>query len=132
LAWANPQHSGLYKFAGDAIRLALLHGVIKKEELWIGTDSEFWQKICNCGIPEIERHTQYVNEHTRFDIVSSKGDERLVLDLMLKIRTIDPEILVRAGDRVEVRRLSELDESFARERVEYIKSKGKPILLAVS
>ena len=58
LAWANPHHSGLYKFAGDAIRLALAHEVIRKDELWLGTDTEFWNKIVNCGIKEIDEKTQ--------------------------------------------------------------------------
>lgn len=134
LAWANPHHSGLYKFAGDAIRLALGHKVIRKEELWIGTDDQFWRKIANCGIPDIEMNTKYVNEHTRFDVVSSAkdGDGKLVLELKLKVRTIDPEILVREGNEAKVRRLTELDDAFAKERQEYINSKSGPIFLAVS
>ena len=132
LAWANPHHSGLYKFAGDAIRLALAHGVIRKEELWVGTDSEFWSKILNCGIDEIDEKTRYVNERTKFEIVSSANDGELVLELKLKIRTIDPEVLVKYDDGVRVQRLTELDATFAKERQTYIDSKSKPIYLAVS
>jgi hypothetical protein len=132
LAWANPHHSGLYKFAGDAIRLALAHGVIRKEELWVGTDSEFWSKILNCGIDEIDEKTRYVNERTKFEVVSSVNDGELVLELKLKIRTIDPEVLVKYDDGVRVQRLTELDDTFAKERQTYIDSKSKPIYLAVS
>jgi len=132
LAWANPHHSGLYKFAGNAIRLALAHQVIKKEELWIGTDSEFWQKILDCGIPEIEEHTRYTNDWTKFEIVSSKKNGDLVLELKLKIRTIDPEIVIQDENEVQVRRLSEVDPTYAKERQDYINSKKGPIFLAVS
>jgi HD superfamily phosphohydrolase len=132
LAWANPHHSGLYKFAGDAIRLALAHGVIRKDELWVGTDSEFWSKISNCGIQEIQEKTRYVNERTKFEIVSSTEDGELVLELKLKIRTIDPEVLVKHEDGVRVKRLTELDAEFAKMRKDYIDSKGKPLYLAVS
>jgi len=132
LAWANPHHSGLYKFAGDAIRLALVHGVIRKDELWLGTDAEFWNKILNCGIKEIDEKTQYVNEFTSFKMVSSVKEGEIVLELTLKIRTIDPEILVRHQDKVSVQRLTELDKEFAKERQDYINSKSKPIYLAVS
>lgn len=132
LAWANPHHSGLYKFAGDAIRLALAHGVIRKDELWLGTDAEFWDKILNCGIAKIDEKTQYVNEFTTFKTVSSPEDGEIVLELTLKIRTIDPEIVVRQGDGVKVQRLTELDKAFAKEKQDYINSKSKPIYLAVS
>lgn len=132
LAWANPHHAGLYKFAGDAIRLALAHGVIRKDELWVGTDLEFWNKILNCGIKEIDEKTKYVNEHTTFRLVQSVKDGELVLELKLKIRTIDPEILVRQHDESKIQRLSELDLEFAKERQDYIDSKSKPIYLAVS
>ena len=132
LAWANPHHSGLYKFAGDAIRLAIAHGVIRKDELWIGTDAQFWDKILNCGIKEIDEKTQYVNAHTKFTMVSSLKDGDLVLELKLKVRTIDPEVLVRKGDTFKVQRLSELDKDYAKERQDYIDSKSKPIYLAVS
>jgi HD superfamily phosphohydrolase len=132
LAWANPHHSGLYNFAGDAIRLALAHEVIRKDELWLGTDAEFWDKIMNCGIKEIDEKTRYVNEFTTFKMVSSPKDGEIVQELTLKIRTIDPEILVRQDDKVKVQRLTELDEEFAKERQDYINSKSKPIYLAVS
>ena len=55
-----------------------------------------------------------------------------MLELTLKIRTIDPEILVRHQDKVSVQRLTELDKEFAKERQDYINSKSKPIYLAVS
>lgn len=132
LAWANPHHSGLYKVAGDAIRLALAHGVIRKDELWVGTDAEFWNKIVNCGIPEIDAKTQYVNDRTSFTMVSSVKDGELVLELTLKIRTIDPEVLLTQDDKVEVHRLTELDTAYAKEKQDYINSRSGPIYLAVS
>jgi len=64
--------------------------------------------------------------------VSSLKDGDLVLELKLKIRTIDPEVLVRNGDAFKVQRLSELDKDYAKERRDYIDSKSKPIYLAVS
>ena len=131
-AWANPHHSALYKFAGDAIRLALAHGVIRKDELWLGTDAEFWDKIVNCGIDEVNEKTKYVNEFTTFKMVSSPKDGEMVLELKLKIRTIDPEIVARQDGRVKVQRLTELDEDFAKEKQDYINSKSKPIYLAVT
>ena len=132
LAWAKPHHAGLYKFAGDAIRLALTHGVIRKEELWVGTDEQFWNKILSCGIKEINEKTQYVNEHTKFTKVPSLEDGELVLELTLKIRTIDPEVVVPQGNILKVYRLSELDEDYAKEREDYIDSNSEPIYLAVS
>jgi hypothetical protein len=132
LAWANPRHSGLYKFAGDAIRLALVHGVIRKEELWVGTDTEFWGKILNCGIKEIDEKTQYINEHATFTAVSSVNDGELVLELKLKIRTIDPEVLIRQNNEAKVKHLTELDAEYAKEKQDYINSKSRPIYLAVS
>lgn len=132
LAWANPHHAGLYTFAGDAIRLALTHGVIRKDELWTGTDREFWNKIVTCGIKEIDEKTRYVNDRTTFTIVSGPEDGEIVLNLKLKIRTIDPEILVRTGDTVEVHRLSDLDKDYAKERNDYINTMSGPIYLAVS
>jgi uncharacterized protein len=131
LAWANPHHSGLYKFAGDAIRLALQHGVIKKDQLWIGTDEQFWNTILGCGIQEIDEMTKYVNEHTKFEVVS-KQEIGNVLDLTLKVRTIDPEILVHGGEGILVMRLSQLDERYKREREDYIESKRGAIRLKVS
>jgi len=56
----------------------------------------------------------------------------MVLALNLKIRTIDPEVLVRQGDHVKVQRLSELDADYGREREAYIDSKRNPIYVAVS
>lgn len=134
LAWANPHHSGLYKFAGDAIRLALQYGVIKKEELWIGTDEQFWDKIVHCGIREIDEMTRYVNDHTRYEVIPRRegADKGIVLELKLKIRTIDPEIVLSGETGVHVMRLSEIDEAYKREREEYIESKREPILLKVS
>jgi uncharacterized protein len=132
LAWANPHHAGLYKFAGDAIRLALAHRVITKEELWVGTDGEFWNKILGCGIKEIDEKTRYVNEHTIFTMVSGPKDGEIVLNLTLKIRTIDPEIVVRQGEKTEVHRLSELDMDYQKEREDYINTMSRPIYLAVS
>lgn len=132
LAWANPHHSGLYEFAGDAIRLALEHEVIRKDELWQGTDSEFWDKIVNCGVPDVDEMTRYVREDTKFDVVPSAKDGKMVLELRLKIRTVDPEILVCEDKVFKVQRLSELDMDFAREREAYIHSKSKPIYVAVS
>jgi hypothetical protein len=132
LAWANPHHAGLYEFAGDAIRLALAHAVIRKDELWQGTDSEFWDKIVNCGVPDVDEKTRYVTEDTKFDVVPSAKDGKMVLELRLKIRTIDPEMLVCEDKVFKVQRLSELDMDFAREREAYIHSKSKPIYVAVS
>jgi len=134
LAWANPHHSGLYKFAGDAIRLALQYGVIKKEELWIGTDEQFWDKIVNCGIREIDDKTRYVNDYTRYEVIPRREgwDKGTVLELKLKIRTIDPEIVLSGETGVYVKRLSEIDGEYKREREEYIESKREPILLKVS
>ena len=65
-------------------------------------------------------------------MVSSPKDGEIVLELTLKIRTIDPEILVRQDDNVKVQRLTELDKEFAKEKQDYINSKSKPIYLAVS
>ena len=132
LAWANPHHSGLYKFAGDAIRLALAHGVIQKDELWVGTDAEFWGKIVNCGIKEIDEKTRYVNDHTTYTMVSSVNDGELVLELTLKLRTLDPEVLLSQDGGVKVQRLTVLDTEYAKEKQDYINSKRKPIYLAVS
>ena len=132
LAWANPHHSALYRLAGDAIRLALVHKVIKKEELWIGTDAAFWDKILKCGIPEIEEKTKYVNEYTKYEMVSSATDGNLVLQLSLKLRTIDPEILISEDEKIAVRRLTEIDSEFAKERQDYINNMSKPIYLVVS
>ena len=132
LAWANPHHSGLYRFAGDAIRLAIAHGVIRKEELWVGTDAQFWDKILNCGIKEIDEKTQYVNEYTKFTMVSSLKEGELVVELTLKIRTIDPEVLAYDGNKSKVHRLSELDKEFAKDRQDYIDRRSKPIYLAIS
>jgi len=132
LAWANPHHAGLYTFAGDAIRLALTHGVIRKDELWTGTDREFWNKIVACGIKEIDEKTRYVNDHTTFTIVSGPADGEIVLNLKLKIRTIDPEIVVRTGDKIEVHRLSDMDKDYAKERNDYLNKMSGPIYLAVS
>lgn len=134
LAWANPHHSGLYKFAGDAIRLALQHGVIKKSELWQGTDEEFWNKIVNCGIKDIDEKTRYVNDYTNYEVVPRKtrvnGDN--VLELTLKVRTIDPEIVIRGEKGPQIKRLSQVDGVYKREREEYLESKREAILLKVS
>lgn len=132
LAWANPRHSGLYRFAGDAIRLALSHGVIKKDDLWIGTDKEFWDKILHCGIPEIDDKTRYVNEHTTYEMVSSSKEGELVLKLSLKLRTIDPEILIKQDGINVARHLTEMDTNFKKERQDYITTMSKPIYLRVS
>lgn len=132
LAWANPHHSGLYQFAGDAIRLALANGVIRKNELWEGTDAEFWEKILNCGVAEIDEKTRYVTEDTKFEIVSSPTDGKMVLKLQLKVRTIDPEIVIHHNEVVKVHRLSMLDADFAEERETYIKSKRQPVYVVVS
>ena len=131
LAWANPRHSGLYKFAGDAIRLALQHGVIKKDQLWIGTDEQFWKTILDCGIQEIDEMTKYVNEHTKFEVVS-KQEIGNVLDLFLKVRTIDPEIVVHGDDGTLVMSLSQIDKRYKKDREDYMESKRGVIRLKFS
>ena len=55
-----------------------------------------------------------------------------MLELKLKIRTIDPEIVLSGETGVHVKRLSEIDGEYKREREEYIESKREPILLKVS
>jgi HD domain len=132
LAWSNPRHSGLYFFAGKAIRLALQHDVISKDDLWRGTDSQFWDIIRGCNVPEVERNVKYVSRETKFTRVSGPRDGDNVIEIPLRTRTIDPEVLIREGGRVHVKRLTELDSAFATEREEYIKSKSGSIYLAVS
>jgi hypothetical protein len=106
--------------------------VIRKDELWEGTDAEFWEKIVNCGVAEIDEKTRYVTEDTKFEIVSFPTDGNMVLKLQLKVRTIDPEIVIHHNGVVKVHRLSMLDADFAQERETYIKSKRNPIYVAVS
>jgi hypothetical protein len=65
-------------------------------------------------------------------MVSGPKDGELVLNLTLKIRTIDPEIVVRKGEKTEVHRLSELDRDYGKEREDYINTMSRPIYLAVS
>jgi len=131
-AWANPKHSCLYKLAGIAINLAFKHKVIDKKDIWeFSGDRIFWDRLVHSNVEEVRSAaikvrpdiiiTQLLNgEQLDTDELSQGRSE--IIEKSTQYRFVDPDVIVQwgqNGEPIASKRLSELDEDYARTIVAY-------------
>lgn len=103
-SWSNLKEIGLYELAARAIRKGLTLKIITEIDIWT-TDEQLWNKLLACDNTELQRLLSFVVPDTEF--VWDETDPTFWV--CPKIRTIDPDILTRAG----LNPLSAIDTSFA-------------------
>ena len=113
-SWANFQEVGLYEVTARAIKTGFEVGAIKHDDIW-GGDEELWRKLKAADIPDLQKQLEIIKPETRFVWDENNPDFRI----STKLRTIDPDVMLGG----ELKRLSELDPSFGRERSRYLADK---------
>lgn len=113
-SWANFREVGLYELAAIAIRRGLEIGVLTEADLWT-TDQQAWTRLQASNDQTLQAALFNVSPLTEF----YWDAESPTFWVSTKLRTIDPDVLVDGG----VKRLSELDASFASRRKDYLRSK---------
>ncbi|KAL3446919.1 hypothetical protein BJX65DRAFT_278285 [Aspergillus insuetus] len=123
--WGNSAHGDMYRRLAGVIRNVIRQGLIQEEALWTLSDQEFWDLMRSvasdedCGVLDgLERE-------------GIPDEEGLPFPAGVKIRTIDPDILVSGSvSDSEVVPLSKLLPAWATEREEYIR--GRERMRAIS
>lgn len=110
-SWANFREVGLYELTARAIRRALTIGAVQEQDFW-GTDGTLWRKLRNIEDSFVQETLQLVQPDTDF----VWDETRPTFSVSTKLRSIDPEIVVRDGT---VASLSALDDQFAAYRQSY-------------
>lgn len=116
-SWANFWEVGLYEVTARAIQRGFAAGVLSPADVWL-EDVPFWEKLHQSRDPELNYWLSLVRQDV--DFVWDEVAPDFVVST--KIRTIDPEVLVKG----EARPLSELDPPFAQLRSSYLQEKQRP------
>lgn len=114
--WCSVQEVGWYALMAEALRAALEHGIIVRED-FRGTDAALLERLSGAGDPEVDRWLALLWRGVDFVRV----DEAEAADLIAlpKVRAVDPPVLID-GRAVP---LSQLDAAFAAMRRAYIEDK---------
>lgn len=114
-SWANFYEVGIYELTARAIRTGLAVGAITEADFWL-TDRPFWQKLHGHADPALQAQLALVSPQTQIVWDEDRPD----FWVSTKLRTIDPDVVVGAG---EIRPLSTLDPEFAAHRADYLARK---------
>ena len=121
-SWSNFREVGLYEVTARVIRRGLRTKVISKAELW-SSDKTVWEKLKNSDDRKMRHMIRFVSPKTRFVWDAENPTFRIVS----KIRTIDPHIKTASG----IAKLSDLNASFRRKRIDYLKRKERELPIRV-
>lgn len=113
-SWANFREVGLYEATAQAIRRALLLGVMDQEDFWL-TDLPVWERLRAYPDAELQAHLAIISLETQF----VWDEEKPTFRVSAKLRSIDPDVLVDG----QLRLLSSLDPDFANHRHAYLQRK---------
>ncbi len=113
-SWANFREVGLYEVTAQAIRRALVLGIIQKADFWL-TDAPFWDKLHSGHDAELQQWLALISPHTQF----AWDEANPTFRVSTKLRAIDPDVLLD-GQLVP---LSTLDDDFAHHRQDYLQRK---------
>jgi HD superfamily phosphohydrolase len=116
-SWAHLREVGLYSIMALVIRDALDGGFISEEDFWT-TDAIFWEKLQQIHDDSLQQLLDLISTQTRFYYDREEAD----FSVDVKLRTIDPDIIMDGQSR----RLSVLDEPFARVRDMYMELANDP------
>jgi len=141
-AWSNPIHAVVYYRTASLIKHALEKNVIDKSTFWTMSDESFWEIFTSSSDPITQKSLKRIRHDLEVEIISKdeyesflslhpanklegSGWEEEVISLKSKIRTLDPDIACfgEDGEIAEVKKLSELDESYREFRLNYLERK---------
>jgi HD superfamily phosphohydrolase len=118
LCWCSTQEVGWYAVMAHALRTALSHGIIVEAD-FAGTDAELLERLRNAGSPDVDAWLKLLRREV--DFVRSPAGAHVAdgLEVLPKVRAIDPPTLVNG----QVVPLSRIDSGFARHRQDYVAGK---------
>jgi hypothetical protein len=118
-SWANFREVGLYELTARAIKTGLQTGVISDADIWT-TDAALWAKLCAGPDPALRSQIELISPHTQF----VWDDAAPTFRVSTKLRTVDPDVLMKIEGEDRCLPLSALDADFARYRAEYLADKS--------
>ncbi len=114
-SWCSANNVGLSFIAARAMLRAHAVGDLPNAEFW-ETDEFVWRRLLSSRDQTVCRLTQLLRADTYFERTQEHGD----IDILPKVRTVDPDVTTGCG----MRRLSELDSDFAANVCAYRRSAG--------
>ncbi|MCU0520129.1 MAG: HD domain-containing protein [Anaerolineae bacterium] len=117
--WCSVQEVGWYAVMARALRAALAHGIIEEQD-FAGTDADLLGRLRDARAPDIDVWLHLLRQDVDFVRIPDSQSREDALEVLPKVRTIDPPTLV--DGRVVL--LSQMDSDFAQRRQDYMSRKA--------